>query len=177
MGLSRSLRSLVSAVKRLFSSVLGGPSGPTPTGSRTGADSQAKLLMCPNTKEVRVEGTIGPEGGTLALGEHSLEIPVGAVSVPIRFVGILPVDELLKATFQANGAEAYTFQIPVTLTLSFSRCEKERQALGPKALRVYKIDPRTNAIEKDLGGTEKDKEKVVVATLEGFSTYTLGSPI
>src|SRR5688572_16766469 len=154
MGLSQSLRSLVSGIKRLFSSVFGGgPSRPTTGGGRTGGDPlKPKLLMCPNTKEIRVERTIGPEGGTLTVGEHRLDIPAGAVSVPVRFVGVHVVGELLKTTFLVNDAETYAFQVPVTLTLSFARCEEQRRALGPTPLRVYKINARTDVVEKDVGG-------------------------
>lgn len=117
--------------------------------------------------------TIGPDGGTLQIGEHSLVLPKGAVQGEVRFSGTLLVDKFLKVRITANGEDSYKFVAPATLKLSYGKC----QPSDPRRLRVYKIDPKTNVVIEDLGGEVNPRERVVTASLKGLTTYTLGEPI
>ena len=165
MPLSTLLDSITAAFRRLFG---GSTTSTTPTTSQA-----PRLLVCPNTKEERAAVTIGPEGGTLQLGEHRLVVPQGAVGDKVSFTAVLMADKVLKLHLQANGAESYQFRQPASLTLSYGRCEP---AADPQRLRVYKIDPATNRVIQDLGGRVSVQERAVTATLETLSVYTLGTP-
>lgn len=132
-----------------------------------------KLLICPNSKEVRVEQTIGPEGGTLQVGEHRLVLPKGAVTERVKFTGVLLADRVLKVQFRANGQDGYKFAQPAALTLGYGRCDVQTD---PQRLRIYKIDPKTNRILAEMGGKVDPNRRSVTAALNSLSTYTLGTP-
>jgi hypothetical protein len=140
-------------------------------GCPTSRDPQ--LLNCPNPTEVREVQQIGPDGGTLQIGDHRLDVPAGAVAQTVSFTGVLLADELLKVTIQADGADDFRFQSPATLTLSYARCPAPAE---PERLRIYKIDPRTNRVIQDVGGRAAPQERTITAPLDGLSTYTAGAP-
>ena len=161
--LSRLIESVLEALRRLF--------GGSTTASTTTATPE--LLSCPNTKEERAVQTIGPEGGTLKLAEHQLVVPQGGVVDKVSFSAALLEDRLLKVRLQANGADSFKFSQSASLALSYGRCEPPPDA---QRLRVYKIDPLTDEVLQDLGGTVDVRARTVTARLDTLSTYTLGTP-
>jgi hypothetical protein len=161
--LSRLIESVVAALRRLF----GSSTATTPTAA------SPKLLSCPNTKEERAVQPIGPEGGTLKIGDHQLVVPPGGVPDKVSFSAILLSDKLLKVRLQANDADTFKFSQSASLTLSYGRCEPPADA---QRLRVYRIDPLTDAVLKELGGTVDTGARTVTARLDSLSTYTLGTP-
>jgi hypothetical protein len=164
MPLSRLIDSITNALRQLFGGTT--QTGTTPT-------SAPALLACPNEKEMRATQSIGPEGGTLKLAEHVLAIPRGAVSEKVSFSATLLADKVMKVQLQANGKDSFRFAQPVSLTLSYGRCEAPRDA---QSLRVYKLDPATDRVIQDLGGKVDPENRSVTASLDSFSIYTLGSP-
>jgi hypothetical protein len=137
------------------------------------APGSPELITCNTTEEIRATEQIGPQGGTLQVGDHRLEVPAGAVAQTVSFTGVLLADELLKVTIQADGADEFRFQSPATLTLSYARCPAPAE---PERLRIYKIDPRTNRVLEDVGGRAAPQERTITAPLDGLSTYTAGAP-
>ena len=166
--LTRLIESIVAALRRLF-----GGSSRSPGSSQTPPGASPKLLPCQNTKELRAVQTIGPDGGTLQVGDHRLVIPRGALGDKVELTGVLLVDRVLKVRIQANGADSFQFRQPVSLTLSYAKCEG---VSGAQQLRVYKIDPATNQVIRDHGGTVDPRARAVTAPLDSLSTYTLGYP-
>jgi hypothetical protein len=78
------------------------------------------LLRCePRAYEGDAE-IIGPEGGTLHIGEHELVIPRGALTQEQLIVGEAPTSSLVNVEFQPEGL---TFQHPAQLTLSYKNCD------------------------------------------------------
>lgn len=78
------------------------------------------LLRCePRPLEGDAE-IIGPEGGTLHIGEHQLVIPQGALSEEKLIVAEARTSSLVDVQFEPEGLQ---FQVPATLTLSYKGCD------------------------------------------------------
>jgi hypothetical protein len=63
---------------------------------------------------------IGPEGGTLDLGEHQLVIPKGALTREELIIAEAPTSSLVDVEFSPEGL---TFGRPAELTLSYEGCD------------------------------------------------------
>jgi hypothetical protein len=78
------------------------------------------LLRCePRPLEGDAE-IIGPQGGTLHIGEHELVIPRGALSEEKLIVAESRTSSLVDVQFEPEGLQ---FQVPATLTLSYKGCD------------------------------------------------------
>jgi hypothetical protein len=78
------------------------------------------LLRCePRPLEGDAE-IIGPQGGTLHIGEHELVIPRGALSEEKLIVAAARTSSLVDVQFEPEGLQ---FQVPATLTLSYKGCD------------------------------------------------------
>ena len=84
------------------------------------------LLICDRQGYAFTQRVIGPSGGTLTIGRHSLVIPAGALSAPILITGEAPADFVSSVKFQPEGLR---FQRPATLTLDYSSCPAARLQL------------------------------------------------
>jgi hypothetical protein len=83
------------------------------------------LLRCepkPYDADARI---IGPDGGTVQMGPHKLEIPKGALTEEQLIVGEAPTNSLVETQFEPEGLQ---FQIPAKLTLSYKGCVLPRLA-------------------------------------------------
>jgi hypothetical protein len=61
--------------------------------------------------------TIGPGGGSIALGGFEVIVPPGAVSKATRFSIRLPVDPRNSGVVRAHFGPSMTFAVPVTIRL------------------------------------------------------------
>lgn len=133
----------------------------------------ATLLQCNVTEPLATSATIGPEGGALFIGAHSLVLPPGAVQGQVAFTATVVPDQYLKVRIQANGEESWRFNLPAVLSLNFGSCEVSG---SPDRIRIYKVDPNKDRLISDHGGNVVTGTQSVVTTLDGLSTYTLGLP-
>lgn len=133
----------------------------------------ATFLQCGTNNPIAESATIGPGGGALFVGGHSLVLPPGAVRESVSFTATILADQILKVRIQANGNESWQFDEAAVLTLSFGDCDLPGSA---DRLRVYKIDPNKNTILNDLGGNLIAGSESVTVLLDSLSTYTLGLP-
>jgi hypothetical protein len=78
------------------------------------------LLRCEPREYEGDAAIIGPQGGTLHIGDHELVIPRGALPEEQLIVGEAPTSSLVDVEFQPEGL---TFQRPAQLTLSYKNCD------------------------------------------------------
>ena len=115
------------------------PSGATPLGASAPQDYDAPLPpLPPASAEVRngglvskcwslkaeaVNRKIGPAGGSLVIGPHTLTVPAGALSrvvmIHARIVGGKSVNVV---EFKPDGL---VFRTPAVLTMSYANCDRE----------------------------------------------------
>ena len=78
------------------------------------------LLKCSSLPYAQSTATIGPSGGSISAGPHTLVIPPGALLSPTTITMTAPTGLGVNAvTFQPHGLQ---FLTPASLTMSYSNC-------------------------------------------------------
>lgn len=128
-------------------------------------ETDFELLRCkprPFEGEVAI---IGPDGGTLHIGEHELVIPKGALAREELIIAEAPTSPLVDVDFYPEGL---TFARSAKLTLSYNGCLVPsdislRMAYIGWGFRILELPPA-----KDL----KDASEVV-GDIDHFSRYAV----
>ena len=76
----------------------------------------ARCEPLPTAGETR---RIGPKGGEIRMGRHTLVIPAGALATEVEITGTAPTGSLREVQFAPHGL---VFATPVRLTLSVDKC-------------------------------------------------------
>ncbi|HEU4628100.1 MAG TPA: hypothetical protein VFS08_00035 [Gemmatimonadaceae bacterium] len=120
------------------------------------------LLCQPRPYDADVE-VIGPEGGVLRAGRHTLAIPPGALRQPTVITMEAPVSLAVRVRFSPHGL---TFAAAPTLTLSYKGC-----AVPPDAtMSVVYVDEALNILERPRS---RDRRGSVSAEIWHFSDYAV----
>lgn len=106
-------RSNVPATSSLLEGALGG------TVDNTTQSLLGSLMTCRPLPYASDSKVIGPAGGLLNIGPHTLRIPAGALSEPVRISGEAPSDPTNSLRFAPEGLH---FDRPAALTMSYSNC-------------------------------------------------------
>ena len=77
------------------------------------------LLKCSPLPKQTSTATIGPWGGSLTVGPHTLVVPAGALSQNVTITASLSADTVNAITFQPEGLQ---FQKSAYLTMSYANC-------------------------------------------------------
>jgi hypothetical protein len=136
----------------------------------TGGASSA-LITCPAGEAQSVTGTIGPLGGLLAVGNTRIVVPANAVLAPTTFTLTVPSSRYVEFEVTAAGSEHFLFELPVTVTIDYSRCGRSNVDLRP--LTVWNIDPRTKALLEPMPSVDDKLTKSVLFTTLHFSGYAV----
>jgi len=124
------------------------------------------LVRCTPLSPESVSQTIGPLGGTLAVGPHRLFVPPGALDAPVEITAIAPADTVNRIRFEPQGL---TFNQPVSLTMSYANCGAlaslvpKRIAYTSDALAILELLP---SVDNLAAGT-------VTGRLQHFSDYAI----
>jgi hypothetical protein len=126
---------------------------------------EVQLLRC-EPQDYRADAEIiGPDGGTLHVGEHTLEIPKGALTQETLILAEAPTSSLVDVRFQPHGLQ---FLKPVSLTLSYKRCVRPTSA---NFLIAY-LEQGNQVSELRPSVDDKTNEDVE-ADIEHFSRYAI----
>lgn len=131
------------------------------------------LLRCrplPYASDVRV---VGPAGGRLRIGPHTLTIPAGALSNRVVITGEAPVSELAQVRFSPHGL-TFNERYPARLTLSYDHCDSRLGLNLPKRivyvddlLQILEVLPSLNDDDDD------DDDEKTTAPINHFSSYVV----
>jgi hypothetical protein len=133
--------------------------------------SSSPLITCPAGTAQSVTSTIGPLGGTLAIGNTQVVIPADAVLTPTEFTLTVPSSKYVEIQVTAGGSEHFLFALPVTVTLDYSRCPRSNIDLKP--LTVWNIDPVTKALLEPMSSVDNKLTRSVLFTTLHFSGYAV----
>jgi hypothetical protein len=142
-----------------------GPTAPQFSASLLGL-GLPQILACSTSVESSGEAVIGPEGGVVQLGPHSLSIPAGALQESVLISGVAPVGNAVQVRFQPEGL---TFSAPATLSMSYAHC-----GLGGLVLRVVYVDDNFNILEL-LSSQNFLLQQRVQGRIHHFSSYVLAN--
>jgi hypothetical protein len=77
------------------------------------------LLQCEPLPYDSVTQTVGPEGGVILIGPHSLTIPAGALDSDVTITAVTPPDTVNRIQFQPEGLVFNGF---TDLRMSYTNC-------------------------------------------------------
>lgn len=133
----------------------------------------ATLIECPASETQSATASIGPLGGEVRVGAHSMVVPPLAVAgLGETFTLTVPASNYLEVRIRAGDREHFQFEKPVTVTLDYSRCT--RSNIDKADLRVLYIDPATKQILEDMGGVDDKDARTVTIGTDHLSGYAIG---
>jgi hypothetical protein len=88
-------------------------------GTLTNTVRNLGLLTCRPMPAYTASKTIGPRGGTLQVGPHTLTVPRGALRHDVRITGVAPSGTVNRVTFSPHGLE---FERRVAITMNYDNC-------------------------------------------------------
>jgi hypothetical protein len=131
-----------------------------------GLNPDLSLLSCTPLPTATVTQTIGPDGGMVQVGPHTLVIPPGALGGPVTITATAPSDTVNRVVFQPQGL---TFLQPASLTMSFGNCNVA--GLTSPAQIVYTTDALQ--ILEYLPSVDDLQAQTATAPLQHFSDYAI----
>jgi hypothetical protein len=129
------------------------------------------LIECPVNEDAYATATLGARGGSLRLDRHELSLPLGAVLAPTKFELRAPVSNYMEIRIRANDQTGFVFQKPATVIIDYSRCTRSNIDKDP--LSVWKIDPNTKELIRNMGGVDDKEARTVTFQAEGLSTFSI----
>src|SRR6059036_1337039 len=144
------------------------PAAPAPDASLIGGLLGATgLLKCSNLPYALSTATIGPLGGSISAGPHTLVVPPGALLSPTAITMTAPTGLGVNAVkFQPQGLR---FLAPATLSMSYSNCSL-LGILLPK--RIAYTDDNLNILSYLLS-LDNLLSKRVTGKVNHFSDYVI----
>jgi len=131
-------------------------------GEKGGPDIQ--LLRCePHDYQAAAE-IIGPQGGTIKVGEHQLVIPAGALTQEELIVAEAPTSSLVDVSFSPHGLQ---FLRSARLTLSYKGC------IRPTSSEFMVAYIQGNQILELPPSVDRKDDDKVDAEIDHFSRYAI----
>jgi hypothetical protein len=124
----------------------------------------APLLGCieqPYTKATKV---IGPEGGTIVVGTHTLVIPKGALTAKVQITAEQVQGSVNSVRFSPEGLQ---FARAAEVRLSYSNCEQV-----PAKKQVVYTDEQLKVLEL-LPSRDANSSRTVSGKIDHFSRYAV----
>jgi hypothetical protein len=146
------------------------PTAPPPQADLIGSLlSGTGLLKCSNLPYAASTQTIGPEGGSISAGPHTLRIPAGALERPTTITMTAPTGTGVNAVhFEPEGLQ---FGRSAALTMSYANCSL-LGALLPKRI-AYTNDDHSSILYWLLS-LDNIFARKVTGKLDHFSDYVVG---
>jgi hypothetical protein len=135
------------------------------------ASSGPSLLICPSNDTESGSGLVSGLGGTVSLGGHSVQVPLGGLLSTTEIQITEPASQYVEVGLGANGLEHFQFELPVRVTISYARCSRSNLDLRP--LEVWYIDPTTHELIEPMGGIDDKLNRTVTFWTDHFSGYAI----
>lgn len=123
------------------------------------------LLSCSSSRSYSSSASIGPAGGALRVGPHTLFVPRGALRRTVRISADAPAGDIVQVHFEPEGLQ---FARPTYLTMSYAQCGLVNGLL----LKVVYIDEDRSILETLLS-VPNVLNRTVTGRVSHFSNYAL----
>ncbi|MBM4188098.1 MAG: hypothetical protein FJ206_12410 [Gemmatimonadetes bacterium] len=111
------------------------------------------------------KAAIGPAGGTLRIGRHTLTVPAGALSTTVEISGLTVMDATASVHLYPSGL---VFRTPATLRLDYGHCDKIKNT----KFVVYTDDDALRILEV-MPSADRPAKNFVEGKLDHFSRYAV----
>ncbi|HEX6133444.1 MAG TPA: hypothetical protein VFZ24_05760 [Longimicrobiales bacterium] len=129
------------------------------------------LVECPTDVTTTVTKTLGTFGGSIEVGGHRVDLPLGAVRRPTQFTVTIPASRFVEVHITADGQHGFRFYETAAITISYERCT--RSNITDEPLAAWKIDPATQALLKPMGGSVDHDTRRVTFSTDSLSAYAI----
>jgi hypothetical protein len=133
--------------------------------ARKGQQKLFDLLRCEPRPYNGEAAIVGPDGGTLHIGEHELVIPRGALTQEELIVAEAPTSSLVEVEFYPEGL---MFQRPAELTVSYKHCDVPAEI----DLRLAYLGWGNRILELPPSQDRRDLSEVI-GEINHFSRYAV----
>jgi hypothetical protein len=148
------------------------PTAPAPVAQlHRSTEDRLRLAYCPSSETVSASRVIGPDGGTVAIAGHRIDIPAGAIPRPTRVKLVAPAGRVLRVDITAGQEEHYQFLAPARVTISYDRCPRQHRLLG--AAEAWYLDPATEQPLEDMDATTDRRSRTMAFPTPHLSTYVV----
>ena len=149
------------------------PAAPTTPNALLGLPSPgATLVECPTDDALTAAANVEPlTEALLSVGGSSVLFPAGAVLDPINARLTVPASRYMEIRLRVNGEEHFDFELPLTVTIDYSRCKRTDVLLKP--LSVWYIDSETKELLYPMGGVDNKLTRTVTFLTDHFSGYAI----
>jgi hypothetical protein len=124
------------------------------------------LLSCTPQPYDSVTQTVGPDGGTIAVGAYSLLIPAGALDSAVSITAVATSDTVNMIRFQPEGL---LFRPKAYLTMSYANCG----VLGSLVPREIAHITDSLQVLDVLNSSDDPVSQSVTGKLKHFSDYAV----
>lgn len=144
-----------------------------PTTARLAAGTGTNPLECPVDQTLSASGSIDALGGTVAVGGHSVTLPMGAVLLPRTITLTVPAGNYMAIDLKVDGAEHFQFEAPVSVTIDYSRCTRNNIQKTP--LTAWYWDAGTATLLERMNATDDRSASRVHFETDHFSGYVVAN--
>ena len=127
--------------------------------------SVTDLLLCSSQPYAVTTQSIGPNGGVIRVGTHTLQIPGNAVKGTVRITAEQISGKTNSVRFSPEGLR---FEKPATLTMTYDNC-----ALVLLQKKIVYTDEKLKILEVLKASLDLFKSKSVTAPIDHFSRYAV----
>ena len=124
------------------------------------------LVACNVRETTRGAAVVGPNGGIVRVGPHSLLVPPGALDRNVTISGVAPAGSFVKVEFQPEGLQ---FARPTALTMSYRSCG----LLGSLNYTVVHLDENDRTVLDILPSVPNLLTRTVTGKVDHFSNYAI----
>jgi hypothetical protein len=128
--------------------------------------SKVGLMTCSPLQAAYASARIGPNGGALRVGPHTLVVPAGALDRTVTITAYAPRSQYNRVEFTPHGLE---FDRPAYLTMSYANCDLLAR-LVPK--RIAYVNDRLTILYL-LESVDNIFTKKVTGRVDHFSEYAI----
>ena len=140
---------------------------------RQAAVAGANLIECPSSQSSTTTTLVSPLGGLVSIGGTTISIPAGALALPTLITVTVPASNYMEVDISVPGLEHFEFDLPVTVTVSYARCN--RADIDQSPLSAWYIDGETHELLEHMGGTDNKVARTVTFTTPHLSGYALAN--
>jgi hypothetical protein len=173
---SRLLLASVSASALLLAACVDETTGPEPQLTRIDLDAPGVALgftRCTPQPFAADTARVGPSGGVLKAGRHTLRVPAGALKRSVLITMQAPSDSLNYVVFGPEGLTFESANLP-TLVMSYRNCSVTKPAAQRLEI-VYVNDALTAVLDTTEAVVTDTLGRTVGGRLRHFSKYVLKS--
>jgi hypothetical protein len=135
--------------------------------SSPGGETSKRVLACSSLPAESDTQLIGARGGVLHVGPHMLEIPAGALTVPVTITASAPRGSAAVVNFEPHGLQ-FNGHVRPTLTLSYAHC-----STVAAAKEVIYTDGTLNRVLETRPSKDDAAKQAVSAPIDHFSSYVV----